>query len=404
MAGRIDKTNTQNAATEQANLNEMLKNLKSSAETLETSLSQYITKSYISLTKIPKDIPSLETVLSRFFKENNIKDIYDLVDHKSDKLNDAIDFVKNPVKNTNRAAYDQALRGLKTIKNNLDEYKHFATVSKTKLVEATEAGYVNSKAKTYNLDLKDGFTNYVKAAQIIIKFVNAYDELMEYTDGVALDPEDLPKTLSELHETRLAIAAPNSSSQEDNTNNVKEEEDSDKIEVGGAKYIALINKYARDSGVQDVSQRKHLCYKEAIVHKLAYNKCVNNNEETSENRDLKCAPKQEAFEISKMNCDSHFPMVTINDALVENLLAKVEKVHLITSSDGQMSIDYSSAEEGLHDYVGAQHFLSQNRLEAIAGMEAYDINSDEATSAINSKIGEAAAMIGIAPDQLLIGA
>lgn len=340
----LTNSNIKNAATELSTLKHMLTELKKKADSLDSSLATYIDKYEVSLANIPRDINSINKVLSRFFEVHKVKGIFDLVDSKPELLSGALEFTKNPIKGSSRAEYNEAYITLKNIKNNLDEYKNFGS-----------------------------FKNYVKTAQLIIDVNKDYDALMLYTDAPEINLNNIPRTFDQLKATQLAIGAPldqnTNSNSEENENNESAFDEDGRFEVGSKPYLALINKSAREAATADITQRKFICYKEAVVIRLEYNNCVTKNQNDSTNLDLICAPLEARYEISKANCDSHFPMVTVSDLLIADIFTNIEKVHMIANSDGAYVIDQTTSAQAANNYNKVGNTLTIAPLQSIEGIE-----------------------------------
>jgi hypothetical protein len=386
------KSNLQNAATELATLKHMLIELKNKEDLLQQSFSEYSDKFHVSLVNIPRDPESLNKVLSRFFGDKKIKDIYELVDLHPELINSAMDFTKNPLKGNSRAAYNEAYMTLKMIKNNLDEYNQFRTVND----QATKA---HQKA-TGTLEIiynNDGFKNYViERAKLISDVRDDYEALMIYTGSPELNLNDLPKTLDELSNRKLAIAAPSDFGNPDvqipeaETEPETTEEDG-RFEIGGTQYLSLINKSARETATNDITQRKYVCYKEALIIRLEYNDCVVMNQNDSINLDLVCEPKKTRYEISKSNCDTHWP-ITLSDAVMDSLFNEVEKVHMMIDDGGSYIIDQSTSAKAANKYISVGKILQTGEVLAIEGI-GYT-NEDQIKPAIKTVTDNVVKILG----------
>ncbi|MCT4635133.1 MAG: hypothetical protein N4A31_02650 [Rickettsiales bacterium] len=343
--------NVKQALAELANLQDKLTNLNLEADNLEKSLAGYKDKFVISEANIPGNLDYLNKVLFRFFESNNIKDIYELVDSKPDLLSKAIDFIK-PSPNTRDPLKGEAYRSLKKAKNNLDEYDNFRT----------ETGD-GSKAK-------DGFKNYVEKVQLITKLEKSYQDLMTHTGNIDLDANNLPKTVDGVKAVQLAIAAPAGKEGDEfvDENGSNDIDENGNFEVGSQAYFAKMYKIARDNATGDISQRKLHCYRDVMEYRVKYYECSNSKQDST-NIDLKCDPIHDQYEISKANCESHFPMVTLSDTVIDDMLIRVEKMHM----NSDLKIIMGSAFSAIIDYEELQNVLKIASPEEIQGL-GYKVN------------------------------
>ena len=394
------QTTIQNANAEKSILNAMLNDLKLKIYALEESLKTYSTSKYVTMAKIPSNIKSLEMVLDRFLKEKKIENLFELVDNNPHLLEEAIKFTQNPGKIGKRSAYNEAYMALKTIKNNLEEYKQFGTKSKAQYVEQ---GYITTTGtgKFATIDNKDGFKNYVEKAQIIANFVESYDKLITYTGGETLDSTKLPETLHSLKigsyaqsaSDRLMIA-PEADSK---ANEQESPSKANSFDFGGEQHIAMINDEARRIAVNEVTNKKYACYQESILLTLKYTQCSNSRD--LENIDLRCAPIQVESEHSKANCDSHFPMRTVTDSIIETMLGDIGKAHIISNPDQTYQIDYSTPIAAVISYGQlGRHLIDNSAIHLIA--EFAKTQTDYLANAMNYTETNAALLLGTA-DQLL---
>ena len=358
--------NIKNAATELATLQHMITGLKKKANLLDKSLAEYIDKHEVSLANIPRDINSINKVLSRFLEANKIKDLLELVDERSELIVGAMEFTRNPIKGSSRAEYNEAYMTLKTIKNNLDEYKNFGS-----------------------------FENYIKIAQLIIDVDRDYAALMLYTDAPELNLNNIPKTVNDLKNIQLTLGAPlDTSANPEEDINIDSPFDADgRFEIGSEPYLALINKSARESATADITQRKFICYKEAVVVRLEYNNCVTKNQNDSTNLDLSCAPLETRYEISRANCDSHYPMVTVSDLLIADIFNNIEKVHMIADSDGAYIIDQTNSAQAANNYNMVGNTLTIAPPQSIEGIE-YNTDFTAINAATKSVSDNAGRILG----------
>lgn len=343
--------NVKQALAEQANLQEMLTNFNLKQDNLEKSLAEYSDKYIVSEANIPSNLDYLNKVLFRFFESNKIKDIYELVDLKPDLLSKAIDFIK-PSPNTRDPLKGEAYRSLKKAKNNIDEYDNFRTEDS------------NGKRN------KDGFKNYVEKVQLIIDVEKAYQDLMTHTGNIDLDANNLPKTVDGVKAIQLAIAAPVGKEGDDviDENGSNDIDEDGNFEVGSTAYFAKMYKIVRDNATGDISQRKLHCYKDVMEYRVKYYDCSNNKKDST-NIDLKCDPIHDQYEISKANCESHFPMVTLSDTVIDDMLIRVEKMHM--NSDLMITMD--SAFSAIRDFDVLKNVLRIASPEEIQGL-GYKVN------------------------------
>lgn len=381
-------SNVQRHATEKAHLVELFKLYNEKAKAMQSSLDEYLTDIEISTAYTPKNIESLSKVLDRFLKQKKISDIFELVGKYPKLLDEAIAFAKNPTsENENRAIYNQAERDLKTIKNNLLEYSKLDTKSKRSIDgEIHQEGQKINARKDYTAKVEveesnhDGFKVYVERAKKISDFVTAFEELRTYTKGTKLDPDSLPKTTDAL-KGKLLIAPPKPVNvkeegdipldTEENATSEPSYDDSEFYELGSDTELMRLNKNAIDAAVRDVTLRKEACFKTAIEQRIEYNQCSYSQ---GENADIKCAPIQFKYETGKANCENHFPMVVIADAIREKMFEELEKVHV----NEQYIVDTTKNQQALGSYLDAVGYVaSQNIPLALPGVE-YNTGAEQA--------------------------
>ena len=337
--GTSRHTGIQKHATEKAILIDLVNSVNKAATELKTSLGSYINTTYISSSEIPANRAVLDEVLQRFYNFHNLDSLYNLVDKHPELIDKAIEFTRNPSTNTFRTSYNQAEAALKQIKSNLEEYRKldtFKTVSESK----------DSNGKTIKLpepikqSNHDGFKNYCEKVGYIKDLEGSFSKLVEYAKGAKLDANDLPKTVAALQATIKALPMPGVKvEQKDATEQSKLPQDGDRFEVGSEEDLALHNKAAYDGVTRDITNDKMLCFNTPLLKRMEYNKCVNEN---AENVDAKCASKNTEYEISKANCESHYPMVTISDEVISNLFTQIEISHA-TFANGVYKQDNDNA-------------------------------------------------------------
>lgn len=382
------KSNLQHALTERAELQKLTDAVINCAKIVNQAMENYHSTKYVTTANIPTNVDSMNKVLSRFYEQHKIADLFALVDKNSNLLGDAISFVKTPGKGESRAEYSSALSALKTIRDNLEYYREF------------ETGKTTISLSSVSVDSnKDGFKNYFEIAQNIVKFNEAYSSLIEYTNGGQLDYDKLPASVQDLKQIQLAISAPgeSSNSQTSGSGNSQSSDTLNSFEIGGEFYTHLLNEHTRQSLIQNITETKYMCYKKPIEHRLKYNECALN--ENNKNIDLSCNKHQKAYEISRDNCNSHFPMVTLSDAVIDEMFDKLEKMHITRNEEGQSMLDLSSSKSAIQDYVEVGNYHLNAILPSIEGSE--DLKNSDAMKHHLENLSNITNLFGLSSQNLL---
>ncbi len=267
---------------------------------------------------------------------------------------------------------------LKMSFHNLQLYQSFATKKLIRDPNTEEKEIYNLKTfkykkhevvndyNEYEIDNKDGFKNYYKKAKIITEFINSFNDIAQYTGGERLDIDRLPKTIEDLNPKTTYQQIPylphsdTENSPEFNDANREEEiperGEGTKFAYGSPQYLSILNKAAYDATVDQATINKFTCFKEAVQFRLEYNNCVISVRDSSENLDLHCAPLQKKYETARSNCESHYPMIIIHDAVIEDMFNKLEVVEIIALPDGSYVNDLNSSIKALRVYTEVGNF------------------------------------------------
>jgi hypothetical protein len=365
-------------------------NLRTAADAMEASRATYSTQYVIDTAYVPKDLEGTEKLLKRFFEDKKITGgLIQLVDTRKDLLDEAIDFLDNPGKGVSRAAYKSAQADLEAIQQNLLTYEKLNEKSEeiVKVVEVDKNGKEvkneNNKLKTTDKKvtsvIENGFANYYQKAKKIMDFKKAFDTVIEYAEGSPLSENELAINLGQL-EQKLMIGAPGA-----NTADMKKDDviSDGKIEIGSDEDITLTNKIARETVTKDINIRKGLCYKEAFAKSIEFNNCnigPNSSSKSEANKDLECLPIHKEFTIAKANCDSHFPMVTISNAIIDQLLKDVGRVYYDKDT---LALDYGKTIEAVNNFTATMQHIANVPLQIMPAI-SYDVGADKVNAQLHA--------------------
>ena len=377
--GEKKYTNIQRHATERSILFDLKTKFDEAKDAMVESLQDYHTARHISVEEVPRDLEVADRILARFYKKVNtelkrenknasedeklpeVENIFDLVEYHRDKLADAVDFARAPGKLDSRNEFRATKRALERIKENLITYDQLVKDNATDVAQSEQDPRGDQ-----------GFKLYYQRVQLIKDFTDAYDQIMTFTEQGPIDPLNIPESNDDLKKALLSLPAPGGDGKsEDSVAEDGEEEvnlpaQGERFEIGSDQDLALFNVHIHRLVTQDVANHKLACYQVPLGLRIEYNSCVMQQKQDA---DTICADLNKQYEISRLNCMSHYPMVTRSDKVIDSMFDKAETMHATLDENGEYQMDMESVREAIQDFETIVDYVQIANPKALPNVE-----------------------------------
>lgn len=218
--GYNQDTRFKDALREESTLIRLLDDLNTARAVVKTNLEQYHSKNVVTKRNAPADTNNLNHILKRFFENNKVSGVEELMKLPAVKARDllkkALDHLTSLSQSTNRAAQQTAKKDIKILIDNLDSYNDMS-------VYKTEGS-----RKTLE---KHGFDVYMSYVAAIAAQDKVFDEIKTYTSGDLVSEDKMPG-----NQDSLVIYSQNNAE----THAAKLPKTGEKFVKGDAKYMALV--------------------------------------------------------------------------------------------------------------------------------------------------------------------